>query len=192
MCQGRNLPTFTVNYSGFIAGDNESSLSTKPSFNTTANRSSAAGTDSITASGAVANNYEITCVNGTLTINPTPVVAITSDKGLSVAKGETVVLTATGGTSYLWSNASGIVSGQSTAVLSVRLTITTTYTVTATNATGCSSTQSITIQVTEETVAVKPTNIMSPNGDGVNDKWVIENIDLYPNNSCLLYTSRCV
>ena len=103
MCQGRNLPTFTVNYSGFIAGDNESSLSTKPSFNTTANSSSAAGTYSITASGAVANNYEITYVNGTLTINPTPVVAITSDKGLSVAKGENLTLTASGGTSYLWS-----------------------------------------------------------------------------------------
>ncbi|MBX9733179.1 MAG: gliding motility-associated C-terminal domain-containing protein, partial [Chitinophagaceae bacterium] len=118
----------------------------------------------------------------TITINAIPVVTITSDKGLSVAKGETLALTATGGTSYVWNNASGIVSGQSTAVLNIRPTVTTTYSVTATSATGCTSTQSITIQVTEEAVAAKPTNIMSPNGDGINDKWVIENIDLYPNN----------
>jgi gliding motility-associated-like protein len=186
MCQGANLPTFTVNYSGFIAGETESSLSTRPNVSTTANSSSAAGNYVITPSGAIANNYEITYVNATLTINPLPVVVITSDKGLSVAKGETVTLTATGGTSYQWSNASGIVSGQNTAVLSVRPTANTTYTVTARNATGCSSTQSITIQVTEEAVAAKPTNIMSPNGDGVNDKWVIENLDLYPNNEVIV------
>jgi gliding motility-associated-like protein len=122
----------------------------------------------------------------TITINPLPVVTISSDKGLTVAKGETVHLTATGGTSYVWANASGIVSGQNTAILTVRPTANTSYTVTATSAAGCTSMQSITIQVTEEAVAAKPTNIMSPNGDGVNDKWVIENLDLYPNNSVVV------
>ncbi|MES2653155.1 MAG: YDG domain-containing protein [Bacteroidota bacterium] len=130
---------------------------------------------------------ETTIQRFTLTINTAPLVNISSDKGTTLFNGETVVLTATGGTTYSWANASGIVSGQNTAILTVKPTETTTYSVTATNASGCSETKTITITVTnlptEEGAKAKATNIMSPNGDGINDTWVIENIELYPNNS---------
>jgi len=122
-----------------------------------------------------------------LTVNALPVVNITSDNGTALFTGETAVLTATGGTSYSWANANGIVSGQNTAVLTIKPTETTTYTVTATNANGCSEVKTITITVTNlpitDGVKAKATNIMSPNGDGVNDTWIIEDINLYPNNS---------
>ena len=123
----------------------------------------------------------------TIVINALPTVAIASDKGTTVDKGTQVVLTASGGTSYVWANADGIVSGQNTAALTVRPTQNTTYTVTATNASGCSDTKSISIVVTEQQVQVKPTNIMSPNGDGVNDKWVVENLELFPNNTVKVF-----
>jgi gliding motility-associated-like protein len=123
----------------------------------------------------------------TITVNPLPVVAISSDQGKSISKGVTAQLTATGGTSYSWATASGILSGQNTAKLSVRPSVTTTYTVTATNASGCSTTESFTLEVRSDYQAVDATNILSPNGDGKNDLWVVRNIDLYPNNEVKVF-----
>ncbi|MEJ5995584.1 MBG domain-containing protein, partial [Pedobacter sp. Du54] len=122
-----------------------------------------------------------------LTVNALPAPSIASDKGSAIFKGETAVLTASGGTSYVWANANGIVSGQNTAILTVKPEANTTYTVTATNASGCTETKTFTLTVTdlpiERGATVQATNIMSPNGDGVNDTWVIEDIQLFPNNS---------
>ncbi len=96
-------------------------------------------------------------------------------------------MTATGGTSYIWSNASGIIGGQNTAALTVRPTVTTTYTVTVTNANGCASIQIITLNVVEDYKALDINNLMSPNGDGVNDALVIKNLDMYPNNTVKVF-----
>ncbi|MES2417296.1 MAG: YDG domain-containing protein [Bacteroidota bacterium] len=118
----------------------------------------------------------------TLQVNPQPQVSISTNIGANFIKGQVAVLTASGGTNYQWANASGIISGQNTATLTVQPTATTTYSVTASNATGCSSTVSITLTVSDEPFVVEATNIMSPNGDGINDFWVIKDIGLYPNN----------
>lgn len=116
-----------------------------------------------------------------------PMVSISSDKGTEIGKGETILLTATGGSSYVWADANGIVSGKTTAVLEVRPNQTTTYSVTATNASGCTESKAINLIVLEDFVKIKATNILSPNGDGLNDKWVIDNIDSYPNNEVRIF-----
>ncbi|WP_316790812.1 MBG domain-containing protein [Pedobacter frigoris] len=139
--------------------------------------------DGGTANGGV-DTYSRTFV---ITVNALPVVAISSDKGNEVSKGETVELTATGGVSYEWATHSSIVKGNNTAVLTVRPKETTTYTVTATNASGCKDTQTFTITVLDDLLKIKATNILTPNGDGVNDKWVIDNIDFYPNNQVRIF-----
>ncbi|MGE7576423.1 MBG domain-containing protein, partial [Pedobacter suwonensis] len=185
MCQSDGFPTFGVTYSGFKTGDNENSLSTKPTVSTTANRN-VAGNYVLSASGGVSNNYSFVYVNGTLTINAIPSVSIVSSKGTEISKGETSVLTASGGTAYSWSAASGIVSGQNTASLNVRPLQTTTYTVRVTNASGCISSASITIKINEDYKLVA-NNILTPNGDGINDTWFVQNIDMYPNNEVRIF-----
>ena len=66
--EGAANPELTVSYSGFVYDDTEASLTTLPSVTTTATASSPIGTYPITVSGAVAANYEITYMNGTLTV----------------------------------------------------------------------------------------------------------------------------
>jgi len=79
MVSGATIPTLTVNYSGFVNGDTPSALPTLPTVSTTATSSSAAGTYPITASGAVAANYTLTYVAGTLTVTAAPGMALHVD-----------------------------------------------------------------------------------------------------------------
>lgn len=155
-------------------------------------KSGASGTATVTVTvkdnGGTANGGVDTYSRSfVITVNPLPVIAINSDKGAEVSKGETVFLTATGGVSYEWSNTTGVIKGLTTAVLEVRPNVTTTYTVTATNGSGCKDTKSFTLTVLDDLVKINATNIMSPNGDGINDKWVVENIDMYPNNQVKIF-----
>ena len=66
---GTANPAFSVTYSGFVNGDTVASLSKSPTITTEASASSDAGTYPITARGAVADNYTVRYVNGTLTVN---------------------------------------------------------------------------------------------------------------------------
>ncbi|RZK47770.1 MAG: gliding motility-associated C-terminal domain-containing protein, partial [Pedobacter sp.] len=187
LCQGSNLPRFTVSYSGFVNGETQANLLSTPIVTTTATSSSAAGNYPITASGAIANNYNINYVNGSLTIFAKLNAQITSNKVASVSKGETVILTASGGTTYSWNNANSIITGQNSAVLTVRPTATTTYVVNVSNGSGCVETVNYTIEVREDFQAVKATNILTPNGDGINDFWIVDNIDMYPNSVVTIF-----
>ena len=136
-----------------------------------------------TANGGV-DTYSRTFV---ITVNALPVLSISSDKGIEVSKGQVVNLNATGAGTYNWAADNSILAGAGTATLQVRPRQTTTYTVTGTNASGCSETKSITITVLEDYAMISGTNILTPNGDGKNDYLVIRNIDVYPNNEIKIY-----
>jgi gliding motility-associated-like protein len=185
MCQSDGFPNFGVTYTGFKAGDTENSLGTKPTVSTTANRN-VAGTYVLVPSNGGSDNYTFVYVNGSLVINALPQVNILSNNGTTISKGETAILTASGGTSYSWSAASGIISGQNTASLTVRPAQTTVYTIRVTNASGCSRVESITIQVAED-YKIVANNILTPNGDGINDTWIVKNIDMYPGNEVRIF-----
>jgi len=136
---------------------------------------------------SVADTYASQLQTGTatVTVNALPVVAISSNKGLSVSKGDAVVLTATGGTQYSWTGAE-IIGGQATAAVTIRPKQSGTYKVTVTNASGCISEQSITIAVIED-YKLEASTVVTPNGDGYNDKFIIKNIDYYPNNTLKIF-----
>ncbi|HXB31765.1 MAG TPA: MBG domain-containing protein [Puia sp.] len=68
MYYGGAVPALTVTYTGFVNGDNSSSLTKEPTTKTTANSSSPPGTYPITVSDAKDANYTITYVGGTMTV----------------------------------------------------------------------------------------------------------------------------
>jgi gliding motility-associated-like protein len=116
-----------------------------------------------------------------------PIVTITTDipTGNSITLGDVVTLTATGGVTYSWSG-DDIQSGQNTNVIKVRPRLATTYKVTVTNANGCSETMEITINLVAG-MKFTPNNVITPNGDGKNDVWVVKNLDYYPQNTVNVY-----
>ncbi|RYE20417.1 MAG: T9SS type B sorting domain-containing protein, partial [Sphingobacteriales bacterium] len=138
--------------------------------------------------GGVANGgIDVATKAFIISVNALPVMSVTVDGGTDVSKGATTTITATGGVGYTWANATGIISGQNAAALTVRPLITTTYTVTVSNSSGCTTTQSITLNVMEDFKALEATNVMSPNSDGTNDVFVIKNIEVYPNNDLKVF-----
>ncbi|TKC65006.1 gliding motility-associated C-terminal domain-containing protein [Pedobacter hiemivivus] len=187
MCQGTGLPVFTTSYSGFKYNDNESSLNTQAKVNTTAISSSPVGNYLLVPAETASGNYSFNYVNGTLSINALPVVVITSSRGNSISKGESLQLIATGGASYIWSSTKGATSGPNNAILTIRPEQTATYSVTASNANGCGQSTSITIEVRDDFEMVKANNILTPNNDGYNDVWMVDNIDMYANNEVKIF-----
>ncbi len=91
---GQAVPTLTVSYSGFVSGDNSSSLTTQPATTTTATTSSPVGTYSITANGAVDPNYTITYVAGTLSVNQDATTTTATVSSTNSPFGQAVTLTA--------------------------------------------------------------------------------------------------
>jgi gliding motility-associated-like protein len=62
------------------------------------------------------------------------------------------------------------------------------YKVTVSDVNGCSAKDSIQLDSKNETCLVLP-NAISPNGDLINDVWVIEQIELYPNAEVTIFNN---
>ena len=77
--QGEENPAFEVEYSGFKNGETSAALTTQPTFTTTATSASAPDTYDITVSGAVAQNYNISYVKGTLTVVAAEALVVTAN-----------------------------------------------------------------------------------------------------------------
>lgn len=76
---GEENPQLSISYSGFISGENESVITTQPTINTTAKKTSNVGEYPITISGGKATNYELIYENGVLTIIKAPLAAKVND-----------------------------------------------------------------------------------------------------------------
>ncbi|MBO9673102.1 MAG: gliding motility-associated C-terminal domain-containing protein [Sphingobacteriaceae bacterium] len=61
----------------------------------------------------------------------------------------------------------------------------------ATDNKGLTSTSgTITVNLEKKKDAIKVSNVITPNGDGINDKWIIENISDFPNNKVTIFTKK--
>lgn len=61
------------------------------------------------------------------------------------------------------------------------------YFVTVSDSTGASKTDTINIQESQEACAIHIYTGITPNGDGHNDFWQIDNIELHPNNKVIIF-----
>jgi hypothetical protein len=116
--------------------------------------SNGATTQAITVS--VSGSYSVTVTTAScsstspatvVTVNPVPVAAVTAGGPVSFCQGSNVVLTASAGSSYLWSN------GATTQAITV--TTSGSYSVTVTNASGCSASSVATV------VTVSPSPVVN-------------------------------
>ena len=92
---GEANPPFTGTITGFKLNEGVSVLDTAPSYTTTANQNTAAGSYAITGSGGVDNNYAFSYVNGTLTIvsTTTPTTTPTTTTTTTTTTAETMPTT---------------------------------------------------------------------------------------------------
>lgn len=117
-------------------------------------------------------------------INPLPVINIFSDK-TTIVEGESLRLSASGGLTYGWLG-DHILSASNESSIYVRPMKTTTYRVLVANQNGCTRSADITIHVRKALKPI-PNNVITPNGDGKNDYWIIANIEDYPNNTVKIF-----
>jgi gliding motility-associated-like protein len=143
------------------------------------------------AAGTATIRYTVTNSSGCNTVvtkdiqvNALPLLTA-SASAPSVSKGRDVLLTASGTGNFAWTPIQNI-SNVTAATTTARVTEKTAYTVTLTNALGCVSTASVTVDAIED-LYVEPTIVFTPNGDGINDKFVIKNLDQYPNNRLQIF-----
>jgi hypothetical protein len=99
-------------------------------------------------------SYEVTITNTfgctttaskSITVNPLPVIGYTATPNDSICPGDSVTLDGTGATSYAWDN--GVIDA-----VAFHPSSTDIYTVTGTDALGCSNTSSVTITIGQPTV----------------------------------------
>jgi gliding motility-associated-like protein len=131
---------------------------------------------------------------GTLTSNASVWSLITSPLSITVtanpstvSRGQTTQLTAIapGATNFVWTPALGITNPTSNSSIA-RVLNTTTYSVTGTNTQGCAVTGTVLVTAVDD-FNVTAMEVFTPNGDGINDFFVIRNIDVYTDNRLTIY-----
>jgi hypothetical protein len=138
-------PTVSVNSTSICAGQSVTLTATPSTAGGTYLWSNGATTPTITVTPNATTSYSVTYSNngtasgsGTVTVNPVP--SINGGQDQTVCAGASVTLNGTGGASYTWDN--GITNG-----VAFVANATTTYTVTGTNANGCTNTDQVTVTV---------------------------------------------
>lgn len=114
---------------------------------------------------------------------PRPIANAGRDTSVSV--GGSVVLVGTGGPSYSWSPIETLTEANISNPMATPMQ-TTTYTLVVTNDIGCSDTDEVVVTVNLD-YNFTPANLITPNGDGFNDTWIIENIDLYSDSKVSVF-----
>ncbi|KAA3437819.1 gliding motility-associated C-terminal domain-containing protein [Rufibacter hautae] len=118
------------------------------------------------------------CVSPRRTAVRVTVAPISANAGrdTTIIQGQIVQLKATGGNTYKWTPTTGL-DNPNVANPFASPSVTTTYTVTVSSGAGCEAVDDVTVTVLPRIVIV---NTFSPNRDGINETWEIQNIENFP------------
>jgi gliding motility-associated-like protein len=106
----------------------------------------------------------------------------------SVCPGDDVTLLAEGAETYAWFGPNGFTStGSSVDILSIPIDQAGTYYVEGVSSEGCYGEDSISISVIISRGCLFIPGFVSPNGDGLNDGWVITGIEAFPDAEVYIY-----
>lgn len=105
----------------------------------------------------------------------------------TISLGQSVTLNGSGTGTPLWLPLSSGLTNNGILNPIATPTITTNYILTITDGNSCVSSDSVLITVLPIVFDGIITNVFTPNGDGINDSWYIENINYYPDNEVSVY-----
>jgi len=190
----------------FVNGDSATKLTAQPVINTTATPTSLPGIYPVTISGAASGNYTISYVPGSITIialananlaNLTLSDGTLSPSFISVVSSylasvdfatSTIMLTPTPADPTATITVNGVTVNNNEPA-SVNLNVgdnPITIVITAQDGTT-KLTYTLVVHRSVSANSVFATNILTPNGDGKNDTWIIKDILLFPNNVVKVY-----
>lgn len=119
--------------------------------------------------------------NYTFKIIPKTAIRITSDKGLTLLRGTSSVLSSNGSGKFQWYFNKQRIEGAQNDYLKINAEESGEYSVQVINEGGCISESHINIIVADR-VLVSCTNLITPNSDGINDSFIARNIEQFPGN----------
>jgi len=103
----------------------------------------------------------------------------------SISKGDEVLLNASGGNIYNWFPSTGL-SNANISNPTASPTNTIEYVIQVEDLNACVNYDTVIVSVIDD-YKISPNNIITPNGDGINDFWVIDNIGNYGNATIYIY-----
>lgn len=143
-----------------------------------------------TADGEYAISLEVTSDDGctdvtshNVTVHPLPVVTTSNDT--MVSKGYQAHLVAKGGVAYIWSPIEQLDRPRKATTNAIVLEDIS-YVVTVASEFGCVDTASVNLRVRED-YTLEPSNILTPDGNGKNDNWIVEKAQYYNNVEVLVF-----
>lgn len=152
-------------------------------------------TSSLTYSGLIQNTWYAAIVqNGTCSPDTSTSAAITvftpfpvsAGNDTTISAGQSLTLNGSGSGFPLWS--SGSTLSNSTIFNPVATPpATTNYVLTVTDVNGCINSDAVLITVIQPDFNGIISNLFTPNGDGVNDYWYIQDIQNYPENEVFIF-----
>lgn len=118
-----------------------------------------------------------------VTVVPNPIADAGTD--VTITLGDTTLLTGTGGLVGVWTPGLTLSDSVIASPFAIPL-VTTTYTYTVLDGNGCMGEDSVTVTVKLPTqFDIK--NVITSNGDGYNDAWIIQGIEYYPSTFVIVF-----
>lgn len=152
-------------------------------------------TNTLTLSGLVQNttfkalvqsaNCSIDSTNS-IKIFVLPSFTVNAGIDTTISQGQSITLNGLGTGSPLWIPSSEL---DNSSVFNPIATpqVTTHYILMVTDVNSCTNSDTVLVNVIPLTFEGVISNVFSPNGDGINDSWYIENIKYYPNSEVTVY-----